>query len=182
MPDPDPQNAAPATPSPGELCEIVRAFADSDLRELRLTVGGLELLVSRNEHVDVANGARLSPPVPPSSAASAVPPTETSDHQQQPAGGTSVATAGHPVLAPDGAAAVRAPVIGVFYRRAAPDQRPYVEVGAQISVGDPVGIIEVMKMFTTVNADVAGTVTEICVADAVLVEYDQVLMYISPAI
>jgi acetyl-CoA carboxylase biotin carboxyl carrier protein len=190
----------PRTLSVAELTEIVRAFADSDLRELRLVVGDVDLLVSRNEHVDGAAYAGSAAPAP-SARAAALPPSPSapspSTSPPPPGGAASSPSAPASKAAADVAAAssapqpstvdrtglvpVRSPAVGVFYRRPAPDKPPYVEVGSTVAVGDPVGTLEVMKMFTTVPSDVAGTVAEICVEDARLVEYQQVLMYVSPA-
>ena len=51
------------------------------------------------------------------------------------------------------------PLPGTFYRKPAPDQPPFKEVGDAVAVGDVVGIVEVMKSFNQVVAEEAGTVT-----------------------
>ena len=165
--------------SPAELQEIVRIFADSDLQELRLTVGGVDLLLSRNEHVEVSGGARRPPP--PSAAPAA--PLAAVEAAAPSAGQLSapepdVTSPGPPSDSHAALLEVRAPSVGTFYSRPAPDKAPFVKVGSEISAGDPVGTIEVMKMFTTVIAETAGTVVEICVEDANLVEHGQILMYV----
>ncbi|WP_426246495.1 acetyl-CoA carboxylase biotin carboxyl carrier protein [Nocardioides sp. LHG3406-4] len=169
--------------SPAELQEIVRVFADSDMRELRLSVGAVELLVSRNEQVEASGARPAAPPAPavhqapaPAALAPAAPAQESAPAQEPAA---APAQSGAPDRA--GLAEIRSPALGTFYRRPAPDQPAFVEVGTQVAVGDAVGTIEVMKMFTTVTSDVAGTVTEICVDDAVLVEHGQPLFYVDPA-
>ncbi|RYB93070.1 acetyl-CoA carboxylase biotin carboxyl carrier protein [Nocardioides oleivorans] len=73
---------------------------------------------------------------------------------------------------------VAAPIAGVFYRAPSPDAPPFVEVGQQVAADDVIGIVEVMKLMNTVRAGVAGTVVEVCVADAELVEFEQVLVRI----
>jgi biotin carboxyl carrier protein len=55
-------------------------------------------------------------------------------------------------------AEIRSPLPGTFYRRPAPDQPPYKSDGDSVAVGDVIGLVEVMKSFTEVKADVAGTV------------------------
>jgi biotin carboxyl carrier protein len=52
------------------------------------------------------------------------------------------------------------PLPGTFYRRAAPDKPPYKNEGDMVAVGDVIGLIEVMKSFTEVKAEVAGTITK----------------------
>ena len=54
---------------------------------------------------------------------------------------------------------VLSPLPGTFYRRPAPDQPPYKEVGDRIDAGDVIGLVEVMKSFHEVKADGAGTIT-----------------------
>lgn len=58
-----------------------------------------------------------------------------------------------------------APLPGVFYRRPAPDKAPFVEVGDTITAGQTVGLVEIMKQFTEVKSEVAGTVASFDVED-----------------
>lgn len=74
---------------------------------------------------------------------------------------------------------ITAPLTGVFYLRPSPDQPEYVSVGADITIDDVVGLIETMKLFNEVKADVAGRVTEITVRDGDLVEVGRPLMFVS---
>lgn len=61
---------------------------------------------------------------------------------------------------------VRSPLPGIFYRRPAPDQAPFKEDGAAVSETDVIGVIEVMKSFHEVSADVAGKAITFLVEDA----------------
>lgn len=74
--------------------------------------------------------------------------------------------------------ALRAPMVGTFYRSASPGSKPFVEIGQQVNVGDPVCIIEAMKMFNQIEADHAGVVTRLLVENGQPVEYDQPLLMI----
>ncbi len=65
-----------------------------------------------------------------------------------------------------GLVAVRAPRPGTFYRAPRPGAPPFVEVGSQVSADTVIGIVETMKLMNSVPADAAGTVAEICVANA----------------
>ena len=62
----------------------------------------------------------------------------------------------------------------------APDQTPFVEVGGRVEIGDPMCLIEVMKLYTTIEATVSGVVKQIAVEDTELVEFDQLLFVIVP--
>ncbi len=79
---------------------------------------------------------------------------------------------------PDGHA-VRSPMVGTFYASPSPDAAPYVKVGQSIKAGDTIGIIEAMKMFNPIEADVSGTVTAILVQPGQAVEFDEVMLIIS---
>ncbi len=76
---------------------------------------------------------------------------------------------------------IRAPMVGTFYRRPAPDKPPYVEVGDYVKPGDVVCIIEAMKLFNEIEAEVEGVIEKILVEDATPVEYDQPLFLVRPA-
>ncbi len=82
---------------------------------------------------------------------------------------------------PPGLIAVRAPMVGTFYLRPSPDQPPFVAVGSVVQAGDTVCLVEVMKMFNSVQAHAAGTVERILTSDGKPVLHDQIVMLIKPA-
>lgn len=69
-------------------------------------------------------------------------------------------------------------MVGTFYRAPSPDAPPFVEVGSAVDIGQPLCVIEVMKLFTTIYADRAGTIAEIPIGNGELVEFDQVIFVI----
>ena len=75
---------------------------------------------------------------------------------------------------------VTAPMVGTFYRSPSPDAPPFVEIGTVVHPGQPLCIIEVMKLFTTINAEFAGRVTQIGAEVGELVEYGRTLFVIEP--
>lgn len=75
---------------------------------------------------------------------------------------------------------VCAPTVGTFYHAPDPGERPCVSVGDLVRPGQPVGILEVMKMMSTVEADVAGRVVEVIVPDGQPVEFHQRLIALEP--
>ena len=75
---------------------------------------------------------------------------------------------------------VKSPMVGTFYRSAAPDAPSYVERGTRVSKGDTLCIIEAMKLMNELESEVEGTIAEICVDNAVPIEYGQVLFRIDP--
>ena len=75
-----------------------------------------------------------------------------------------------------GCIAIRAPMVGTFYRAPKPGAPPFVEIGAEVGEHTVVGIIETMKLMNSVPAGASGKIVEICVADGEVVEVGQMLM------
>jgi len=77
--------------------------------------------------------------------------------------------------------AIKSPMIGTFYRSAGPDKPPFLNVGDKVEKGKVICIIEAMKLFNEIEAEVSGTVVKVLLNDASPVEYDQPLFLIDPA-
>jgi acetyl-CoA carboxylase biotin carboxyl carrier protein len=73
---------------------------------------------------------------------------------------------------------IRSPMVGTFYRSSSPGAKPLVEVGQAVKEGDPICIIEAMKIMNEIDADKAGTITKILVENGQAVEFDQPLLVI----
>ena len=73
---------------------------------------------------------------------------------------------------------VKSPMVGTFYLSASPAAKPFVEVGGEVKEGEPVCIIEAMKIMNEIDADKAGTVAEILCKNGQAVEYGQPLFVI----
>ncbi|WP_405432474.1 acetyl-CoA carboxylase biotin carboxyl carrier protein [Micromonospora sp. NBC_00617] len=138
------------------------------VRRIRLRSGTTVLDVQW--HPDEAAGR---PDVPP-----ALPPTGATPSAGAGVPGPSAALIRPPV---PGRAAVRAPIVGTFYRAPEPGARPFVAVGDLVRPGQPVAIVEAMKLMNEVTADRAGRVAAILVEDGQPVEYDQPLVELDPA-
>jgi acetyl-CoA carboxylase biotin carboxyl carrier protein len=154
---------------PQDVEALVRIFDESDWDELRVVVGGTEIYLSKNP------GDRLQP----TTAA----PQQSDGRAASPAVAVAAALPARKMAAqtiPDGVGVVRAPNLGTFYRAPKPGAPPYVAVGQKVEAATEVCLIEVMKLFTSVRAGVAGTVREVLAEDAQLVEFDQPLFLIEP--
>ena len=73
---------------------------------------------------------------------------------------------------------VKSPIVGSFYRSPSPDAPAYVDKGSKVSKGQPLCILEAMKMMNTLECEYDGTVEEILAANGDLVEFDQPLFII----
>lgn len=76
---------------------------------------------------------------------------------------------------------IKSPMIGTFYRSAAPGKPVFVNVGDDVDAGKVVCIIEAMKLFNEIESEVKGKIVKILVEDASPVEYDQPLFLVEPA-
>jgi acetyl-CoA carboxylase biotin carboxyl carrier protein len=84
-----------------------------------------------------------------------------------------------PVAAPvDSGHAVKSPMVGTFYRSASPGAKAFVEVGQAVKQGETICIIEAMKILNEIEADKAGTITQILCENGQAVEYGQPLFII----
>lgn len=76
---------------------------------------------------------------------------------------------------------INSPMIGTFYRSSGPDKAPFLSVGDEIAPGKVICIIEAMKLFNEIEAEVSGKIVKVLVDDATPVEYDQPLFLIDPS-
>ncbi|MGI9425416.1 MAG: acetyl-CoA carboxylase biotin carboxyl carrier protein [Hyphomicrobiaceae bacterium] len=149
-----------------EVSEIMKIIDASDCEEVILELEGLRLVVRRGTAAGAPAGSDVDT-APPERVSRSSPDREA------------VAPPARAERAEFGAQ-IRAPMVGSFYRRPSPDQPPFVELGSQVQPGDPLCLIEVMKLYTTIEAIVEGTVRQIAAEDGQLVEFDQLLFVISP--
>jgi acetyl-CoA carboxylase biotin carboxyl carrier protein len=134
---------------------IIAAFEASDWRTISLKADGVELALSKD------GGLPAPPPAAPPPAVVPAPPA--------------------PPPAADGEIIVAAPSLGSFYRAPQPGAPAFVEPGAMVAAGDDLCLIEVMKLFTSLKAPCAGTITAILASDGDLVEFGQPLFRLRPA-
>ena len=73
---------------------------------------------------------------------------------------------------------VKSPMVGTFYRSASPGSDPFIEIGSTVKIGDPICIIEAMKIMNEIEADAAGTIREILCENGQAVEFGQPLFVI----
>ena len=154
-----------------DVAEILKIVDASDCEEVILEVEGTRLVVRKGQN----NGAASTPSVGTTTTAA-----PASAEQPAPAQSTEGTSDAATVNIDDGLVAVRSPMVGTTYRCPAPDEPPFVEVGTRVEKGTPLCLIEVMKLYTTIEAPGAGVIVAIYADDATLVEFDQILFSISP--
>ncbi len=144
--------------------ELLELITQTDVSELCYERGGARLTIKREP---VRHHHSLSQAAPTTPVTGMVIPERSTEPP--------IAEGDH--LLP-GQSAITAPIVGTFYTAPSPKDRPYIEEGDIIEVGDPVGIIEAMKMMNEIKSEVAGRVVMIHVKNSQPVEYGQLLMVV----
>jgi acetyl-CoA carboxylase biotin carboxyl carrier protein len=76
---------------------------------------------------------------------------------------------------------IKAQMLGTFYRSPSPDKPSFVEVGSSIKAGDKLCVIEAMKLFNEIEAEISGKIVKVLVDDASPIEFDQPLFLVDPS-
>lgn len=152
-----------------EIAELMKIIDSSSCDELIVETGDIKLVVRRN-------GATAASPFLERSSVSPAAPSAAVVASKP-------AAPAHSAKAeiPSGKLEVTAPMVGTFYRAPSPDAPVFVEVGSVVRKGQPLCLIEVMKLFTTINSEFDGRIVQIGAENGELVEYGRTLFVIEPA-
>ena len=162
--------------TPEDVQALIELFDAGNWDELHITLDDFQLHLNKDPAARRAwNGGEHAvvdtPAAPAATPAPVAAPAVSA---------TADATGSADYQVPDGMSVLKAPNLGTFYRSPKPGAAPYVEIGQKVDADTDVCLIEVMKLFTPVKAGVAGTIREILVSDAELVEFDRPLIVIEP--
>ncbi len=177
-----------------EIQELVKLIGRSNLTEFKIKDGEFELSIRTDKYEKLKQHYASPQPQAPVQQAQAnqMPPVQ----QPYAAAASAQESVPQPRPEPEPAAEaptaekteaggnydlVRSPIVGTFYRSSSPEKPPYVKVGDVIEKGQVVCIVEAMKLFNEIEADVGGKIVKVMVEDAQPVEYDQVLFMVEPA-
>ena len=143
---------------------LVRLMSRHDLSEINLAEGALRIRIRRGPRV-VQSAAPLAALAPPSPTASAATPT--------------------PPPAPERATAsklidIKSPTVGTFYAQRDPGSPPFVTVGSRVNAATVVCLIEAMKVYNDIQAEVSGVIREVCINNKESVEFNTVLFRVDP--
>jgi acetyl-CoA carboxylase biotin carboxyl carrier protein len=172
-----PAAAGPSSIDPLLLRTIAELVASSDLTEFEIEKGDLRIRAARTPAPAPvpATVTIAAPPVPPAYAtptlAAPTPAPAPAPRSAAPAPAAEESPADHP-------GAVKSPMVGTAYLRPNPDAKPFVEIGARVSAGDKLLLIEAMKTFNDIVAPRSGVVSAIMVEDGQPVEYGEPLLVI----
>jgi acetyl-CoA carboxylase biotin carboxyl carrier protein len=151
--------------------KLIELLEESNLSELEIKEGEEVVRLSRIPSGTVPAPAQMiaAAPVAAAPVAATAPAAQASATPAAPAAAESGLPAG---------TVVHSPMVGTFYAASSPGADPFVKVGQQVRVGDPLGVIEAMKMFNQIEAEVAGTVVAIVAENGQAVEFDEPLFVI----
>ena len=150
-----------------EIQKLLDFIAQSNLDEVSIETSELKLSVKRYGTAPVVQQVIASAP-------QAATPVAFAPAAQAASAPIAVAT---PVVASN-RVTIKSPMIGTFYRSSSPDRPSLVEIGSEISKGDPVCIIEAMKLFNEIESEISGRIVEVLVENATPVEFDQPLFVV----
>ncbi len=139
--------------------KLIELLEESNINEIEIHEGEESVRISRGSTVVAARAPAAVAPAPVAAPVAAV----AAVAEAAPAHN------GHAVLSP---------MVGTFYRAPSPSSPSFIEVGQTVKVGDPICIVEAMKMMNQIEADKSGVVEAILVEDGQPIEFDQPLVII----
>jgi len=158
-----------------ELQDLIDFIAKSGLNKVNIETEEFKLNITRDagQKVSYIAGAAPSAAMAPAPAVSAAP-AAAAPQAAAPAAASAPAEGGN-------YQEIKAPMIGTFYRSSSPESPAFVNVGDEVKKGQVICIIEAMKLFNEIEAEVSGRIVKVMVDNASPVEYDQALFMIDPS-
>ena len=146
-----------------KLKTLVDLVSESNISELEITEADGKVRIVKSEPAGAAPQIHYAAPAPVAAAPVPAAPAPAPVVEAAPA------VTGHTITSP---------MVGTFYRSSSPGAKAFVEIGSQVKEGEPICIIEAMKIMNEIEADKSGTVTRICVENGQAVEFGQALFII----
>ena len=152
-----------------KIKKLIELLEESGVNEIEIREGEESVRISRKTELQQIPHYIVAPNQQPMAAAPSAAP-------QASVGSTSIEAPPAPPIT-DGFV-VTSPMVGTLYRAPSPTQPPFVEIGSTVKVGDPICIVEAMKMLNQIEADKSGVITAILVENGQPVEFGQPLFVI----
>ncbi len=146
-----------------QIIQLIKTVSDSSLTEFKIEDGDVKISMKTDK------GAKGVPVM----AESNVPMIQAAAISSSPAQSVS-----NPILEVAKGNVVKSPLVGTFYASDSPEGEPFVQVGDTVKKGQPLGIVEAMKLMNEIESEFDGTVTEILVKNEQVVEYGQPMFVI----
>lgn len=159
-----------------EIQDLIDFIAKSGLNKVNIETEEFKISVKRDpdQKVKYVSQPATAAPAPQAPAPVAA---------QAPAPAASAAAASAPSTTSDENkyVAIKAPMIGTFYRSSSPESPAFVNVGDEVKQGQVICIIEAMKLFNEIESEVSGKIVKVLVDNSSPVEYDQPLFLVDPS-
>ncbi|WP_346234463.1 acetyl-CoA carboxylase biotin carboxyl carrier protein [Lysinibacillus telephonicus] len=163
-----------------ELREIIKLVDNSSIDEFVYENDGAKIKLKKNNGVITEVVAPKKEEAVAAPVVEQSPVQETQSVQVQKAAEPVVEEKAAPVVADASLHKVTSPMVGTFYQAPSPDAAPYVKVGDKVGEETIVCIVEAMKLFNEIEAEIKGEIVEVLVKDGQLVEYGQPLFLVKP--
>ncbi len=152
-----------------KLKTLIDLVSESNISELEITEADGKVRIVKSEPVAAVAPATVMHMAAPAVAAPMMMPPATAAAPLAAAAPAPVTETGH---------VVKSPMVGTFYRSSSPGGKAFVEVGSEVKEGEPVCIIEAMKIMNEIEADKAGKITKILCENGQAVEFGQPLFVV----
>jgi acetyl-CoA carboxylase biotin carboxyl carrier protein len=149
-----------------QIQELIRFVAKSGVNEVAIEQEDFKITIKTNQAPTVVH-ATIPAAAPVATTAAPAPAAPAAAEPAKAADTSNYIT-------------IKSPMIGTFYRSSSPDKPLFVNVGDEIQPGDVLCIIEAMKLFNEIEAEISGRIVKILVDNASPVEYDQPLFLVEP--
>jgi acetyl-CoA carboxylase biotin carboxyl carrier protein len=156
-----------------EIRELIKLINHSSIDEFTYEHEGYKIMMKKNK----AEAVQAVQASPQSVAVAAAPTREVIQEVVQEKVSESVTTERHETA---NLQQITSPMVGTFYASPSPDEDVYVSIGSRVTKGSVVCIVEAMKLFNEIEAEVDGEIVEILVENGQLVEFGQPLFSVKP--
>ena len=156
-----------------EIQNLIKFVSNSGVAEVKLETGDIKITIRTTLEGNAPEITYLQQA-----------PVQQAIPQALPAAATPVAPVeAAPVVADESSkyVTIKSPMIGTFYRKPSPDKPSFIEIGSTIGKGDVLCVIEAMKLFNEIEAEISGKIVKILVDDMSPVEFDQPLFLVDPS-
>lgn len=145
-----------------DLKALVKIITDTDITEFEMENAEEKIVIKRGPDKEYVQFAAPAPTYAAAPATLAAAPA-------------AVSAAAEPVVVDDRYETINSPIVGSFYRKPSPEAPPFVDVGAVVEVGQPVCLVEAMKLFNEIEAEFKCRIIEVLKEDAAPVEFGEPL-------
>ena len=161
----------------GFILSLIEKFSEGSIASLELQQGDDYIVLRKKEALLPAQGAEPQAQAAPAVAVSAQAAAPAVQATQLPQVAESAQSADVPAQDAD-LVQIKSPIVGTFYRAPSPDSPVYVEVGSAVKKGEPLCILEAIKMMNTLESEFDCIIEKILVENGDLVEYDEPLFLV----